>query len=1553
MRPPPDDNRERIGRWLARRIGERTGLATADIGWDRPFTELGLASLDMVALAVELGVWLGCEVETTLLFNQPDIAHVVQALAEAPAGEGAEAARPLARQEPLAIVGLACRFPGAPDATAFWRLLQEGGEAISDVPAWRWGPETFEPGDPKPGKAYVRRAGFVDGIDRFDPAFFGISAREARVMDPQHRLVLMTAWHALEDAGIPPARLAGTRTGVFVGIGASDYFGIMEQANIERDAYFGTGIAAAIASNRLSYLLDLRGPSLSIDTTCSSSLVALHQARASLLAGESDAAIVAGVNVIVCAGGMVTMSQSRMLSPTARCHTFDEAADGYVRGEGCGVVVLKRFSDALRDGDRIHALVAGSAVNQDGRSAGLTVPNGEAQVRLMRDALAAAGLAPGRIGLLEAHGTGTPLGDPIEVGAVRQVYGAPSEEEPVLRMGSVKTNIGHLEAAAGIAGLIKVVLAMAHQEVPPHRNFARLNPRIRLDGTRLQVASEAAGWPMSLRPRYAAVSSFGIGGTNAHAVMQDAPATALLVAPADPAPAEQLFVLSAKDPDTLREQARRHAQHLHALAPPGWEAACHTALARRAHLPHRLALVAANPAEAAQRLVEWAQQGHAPGVHDGLAPARREGGLAFLFTGQGAQYAGMGAALYGAHAGFMQALQQCDAVLASLGEPSVIERLYPAHGEPCDLARTEDAQPALFVLEYALAQVWLQAGFRPDALLGHSLGEYVAACIAGVFSLEDALALVTTRARLMQHSTPPGAMAAVQAPAELIGGLLAQCPPLAEQGLAVAARNTPEEIVLSGEPQALGALLARWREAGATVTPLHVARAFHSPLMAGMVEAFTERARAVTYHPPQWPLLSNLSGGVAGEEVACADYWVRHTLAPVAFAECAATLDGLGIRWLVEIGPHPVLGGCVRRMQPHAKVLPSMSRGSDAMRSLLDAWAAWHVAGGALDPDAAWRHRTAQAALPPVASLPPYAFRADRHWFADEHAAPPAAHAGAPSAPAHDPLAAALRAQPLTEHDEPRIEDYLFRCIARALRMGAQEQAALRAGFGAATLPEAGIDSLMAVELREAVRRDLGLDLPTRVLLDGRPVSSLVRHVREALAQAAGPAGEALPSLAHDAAARHEAFALGALGRAMWQAAQSATPVEPNDLYCEVDFDDDDVGAMEAAWNVLVQRHDMLRAEVGEGAMLRVLPHVPHYRIEVDDLAGEPALRQHMLLAQRREALSQAVLRTDRWPLFDLRATRLGAGRVRLHMRFSVLLVDTQSLAVLGAEWRLLGAGPQALPAPPAVTYRDYRLAVHAMEASSHPHFVRARDHWLAQHGALPPAPELPVTVPCTGAPARHASLRAHMAADAWRSLKRRLAAASLTPSAALLTLYVDVLRGWARRPAFSLGVVASQRLDLHPDVQRIVGDFAELSVLAVPQALPDDFEPRARLLQARLLDALDHLRFSAIGLVEGGVAPFLFNSMLHMTGEGEAAGRPAMVGRVAYTLTRGAGTRCEMQLTEEDDGALLLNWDVRLDTFAPGEPEQRFAQLVERLHALAEACAAREAGAAVEEVQP
>ncbi|WP_139825798.1 type I polyketide synthase, partial [Mycobacterium parmense] len=607
--------------------------------------------------------------------------------------------------ESFAIVGYAVRVPGAPDAEAFWDVLAQGRDAVSEVPPDRWDvDEFFDPDPDAPGKIVSRRAGFIDDVTGFDAPFFGLSNRETMLIDPQHRLLLETAWQAVEHSGTAPSALANTKTGVFMGLGTHDYLGLIsEQLSYDEiEAYVAIGTSSAAGAGRISYGLGLQGPAVSVDTACSSSLVAVHQACQALRLKECDLALAGGVNVMLSAKTAMTFSHAHMLAPDGKCKTFDAAADGYVRGEGCGVVIVKRLEDAIRDGDRIRAVIRGSAINQDGASGGLTVPNGVAQQRVITEALEAAGVAPGDVGYLEAHGTGTSLGDPIEVQAAGAVLGAGREADRPLLIGSVKTNIGHLEAAAGIAGLIKVILSLEHEVLPKHLNFQKPSPHIPWDRLAVRVVDEAVPWERGGRPRIAGVSSFGFSGTNSHVIIEEAP-TAVSAAQAEPVASDDrrfsLLPLSARSPAALTQLAEQYGSWLAEHPDASLADLCFTAGAARSHFEHRAALVVNSMESARECLGALAEGRPAPGLTKGECSDKPR--TAWLFPGQGSQYAGMARELFETEPVFAETMTRCAAAVAEVLEKPLLDVIFDPDGDDT-LRQTAYAQPALFAVEMGL-----------------------------------------------------------------------------------------------------------------------------------------------------------------------------------------------------------------------------------------------------------------------------------------------------------------------------------------------------------------------------------------------------------------------------------------------------------------------------------------------------------------------------------------------------------------------------------------------------------------------------------------------------------------------------------------------------------------------------------------------------------------------------------------------------------------------------------------------------------------------------------
>jgi acyl transferase domain-containing protein/acyl carrier protein len=947
---------------------------------DEPLERCGLSSRDAVALSGDLEEWLGTDVSPTLAWEYPTIEKIAAHLASA-SDEGARAAGRRAgdgdlgaREGAIAVVGMACRLPGSPDVAALWDNVIAGASCITPVPRERWDVDAlFDAALSKPGTVSTRWGGFIEGIDGFDNEFFSISRREAARMDPQQRLLLEVAWETLESAHIPANALRGSNTGVFIGISSSDYSFLACGGVSDVDAYTGTGNAHSIAANRLSYLFDLQGPSLAVDTACSSSLVALHLACQSLRLEECDGALVGGVNLLITPHLFAAFSRAGMMSADGACKTFDERADGYVRSEGCGMVLLKRLADAQRDGDHVLAVIRGSAVNQDGLTNGLTAPNGLSQQRVLRAALKSAGVTPDDIGLIEAHGTGTPLGDPIEVDALKAVLGAGNLERPCY-VGSLKTVLGHLEAAAGIAGILKAVLCLQHRRIPPHANFTRLNPRIRLEGTRLSIPAVALDWSAGGALRRAGVSSFGFGGTNAHVILEEYPRTDERSRPAR-APRAYVLPLSAKIDEALVASATELAAFLERDATVSPASLCVAYGAGRTAFGRRAGVVFSETAALPAVLRELATKGR----HDLAvrATATESPRLAFLFTGQGAQYAGMARELYETEPVFRAHLDACHEILRPHMEAPLLDVLQLGHHEaPTSIDDTANTQPALFAVEYSLFKLWEHWGVVPDAVAGHSVGEYAAACAAGVFSLEDGLKLVAARARLMQGLPAGGAMAAVAAGEETVAPLLLPF----EGRVAVAAVNGPDSVVISGAREAVDSVVHTCRSRGLRCTPLNVSHAFHSPLLDPILEDFRALARTVELRAPSIPIVSNVTGALAdGALMSSGEYWTDHMRRPVRFHDGVRALIDGGHRLFLEIGPHAVLTAMAEASCTEAgcEFIPSLRKSESNGSSLARAAASLFAAGRTLD----WRRFAGEARAPRDLRLPSYPFQRRRCWI--------------------------------------------------------------------------------------------------------------------------------------------------------------------------------------------------------------------------------------------------------------------------------------------------------------------------------------------------------------------------------------------------------------------------------------------------------------------------------------------------------------------------------------------------------------------------------------------
>ncbi len=1191
--------------------------------------------------------------------------------------------------EPIAIIGIGCRFPGANGPEAFWKLLQNGVDAITEVPPDRWDiNEYFDPTPGTPNKMYIRTGGFLDRVDLFDADFFGISPREAMRMDPQQRVLLETVWQAFEHAGLVPDKLAGSKTGVFIGISNNDYSNLQYRSGEIPDAYHGTGNALSIAANRISYWFDFHGPSIAIDTACSSSLVSVHLAVQSLRNGESNLAVAGGVNLILTPEANLIFSHARMMSLEGRCKTFDASADGYVRGEGCGIVILKRLSEALKNGNRILAVIRGSAVNQDGRSNGITAPSGLAQQEVIREALKNANIAAEQIGYIEAHGTGTILGDPIEVQSFGAVMKNRSKARPCL-IGSVKTNIGHLESASGIAGLIKATLALYHESIPAHLHFKQINPHIPINELPLEIPTTTRPWPSGTEHRFAAVHSFGFGGTNSHIILEEAPKQQSTQNEIDRP--LQILTLSAKNEQALNDYVKAYVGYLASHGPVSLADICFTANTGRSHFAHRLTVTAANIEQMRERLSALAQGQPVFEANRGERRTHRRAKIAFLFTGQGSQYAGMGRLLYETQPTFKQALERCDQILKSYLEKPLLSVMFPANGDTALIHESAYTQPALFAIEYALAQLWRSWGIEPDYLIGHSVGEYVAACIAGVFSLEDGLKLIAARGRLMSGLPHDGDMAVIFADQAKVSTAIESY----QDQVSIAGVNGPNNIVISGKKEAVQKIVEKFQSEGIESRSLKVSHAFHSPLMEPILDQFESIASEVNYQAPAIPIISNLTGKIVdANTVPDAKYWRQHIRNAVQFYAGMRTLAEMDCQVFIEQGPNPILIGMGKRCLPQSKALwvASLKQGQNDWQMLLNSLGQLYVAGVNID----WRgfdrdyHRQ-------LVSIPNYPFQRQRYWVEGTVQKRANIATDASQAMDHEPeMKSQARADETTPQPMLTRQAVLDAAPDRQVDLVTsflKQQLAAVMGLNIQRIDDhqpvnnLGLDSIMAIELKNKIERQLEVEYPIANLLEGPSIHQISQQLLDLIA-GSGSKREKIEA----AKERVLEYPLSHGQRALWLQHQVAPESIFNLLYAVRIRAKLDVDCLKDAFQILVERHPTLRStfHAVQGELVQRIHEQFEVYFQQVDASGwdEIELRQRV----QQEARQQFDL--ENGPLFRVHLFSRAEDDHILLETIHHIVADLWSQAIIANEigqiYSSLIAHQSPDLAPIALQYSDY-----------------------------------------------------------------------------------------------------------------------------------------------------------------------------------------------------------------------------------------------------------------------
>ncbi|WP_329408139.1 condensation domain-containing protein [Nocardia vinacea] len=1458
----------------------------------------------------------------------------------------------------IAIVGMACRFPGAPDLAAYWDLLASGREGLSrfsdDELAARGVPAAL-----RAHRNYVPVGGVIDDQDRFDPDHFGFTAGEAELLDPQLRLLLECSWNALGDAGHAGGAGLGA-VGVFTGASHSDYLAenlahYRRAADRDPLGYLQAtmGSITDYFPQQIAYRLDLTGPAMAVQATCATSLVAVHTAAQSLANGECDAALAGGVSLIVPQSRGYLHVPDAIFAADGHTRAFGAEASGMVHSQGVGIVLLRRLEDAVADGDPIYAVLRGSAVNHDGSGkAGFTAPSATGQARVVAEALAAADVETDEVGLIEGHGTATALGDHIELAALAAVFGDRTESDPIA-IGSVKSNIGHANTAAGIAAFIKTTLALHHGRIPATLHADPANPELTRHRGLFEVANRTRDWPRRDSPRIAGVSSFGIGGTNCHVVLEQAPADAL---DSDPDERAQLLLVSGRSEDSCRAQLDLAAAHIEAESRADY---AYTLLrGRHADGGWRSAAVLPKHAPAPQQVASRRR------------PAQRPR-IVFAFPGAGAQFSGMGWGLYRDEPVFADTIDTCAQVLRPLLDFDIGD-IVTGQAPQSAVDDVRYGQPALFAVSLATAMTLRGFGIAPDGVLGHSLGEYAAAVVAGMMDLPDAARLVAVRSLALAESAP-GGMLAVELGETALTDLLTDHP-----DLAIAAINAPDACVVSGPSAALSDLTTVLNRSGIRSTRLRIDAALHSPAVAGAVAAVRESAATVPTRPAAMPLYSTLTGQAT--RTVDAEHWARHLREPVRFAAAVRAGAGAQPTVIVQVGPGSALASLARRNAPAGLVaaLSTLPDADEAAETTALDRAALLVAVGQL-----W---CAGADLRPVGlhsrrqrvRLPGFPFQRRRVWIDPldepeavarlatsngrsaelaEHTSPPPALPGRDAIPAdsepdrHSEFrnheadnnihsvdesgydrAGTVRGHRVDPTDFTTPDEQLVATLWGEL-LGTPVTAT-DADFFAL-----GGTSMLATRMLEQLNEQQRADIRLRELLAQPTVATFAKLLAARRADPATSTAPAVtshysgqgrdsaqavdPGIRRDDGGRPttsvvaEPFPLTRVQHAYWVGRSGAFGLSDVSchIYVEYDCTDLDLDRYQQAWHRLIARHDMLRAIITEDGRNQVLDSVPDYRIRRHDLTDLPVTEREDTLADLRRQLSHRVHRPDRWPLFDVRAAAIDETTTRVFFGIDALICDAGSFLVLDRDLRHFYNDP-ATPLPPVRTrFADY-LAHTAtrLETSAH---RRAVDYWQQRIDLFPGPPALPTRTRTQTRPwfARRAG---QLDAAEWTSLRRICAEHGVTPSAVLLTAYADVLAAWSGDERFAVMLTLIDRPLALPGIEDVVGDFTTLLAHEVDRTGAESFADRVKQTQQRLFDDIDHRDYSALELLaetstrtgERQLLPVVFTSALDVADLIGADPDLEWAGKMVHGVSQTPQVWLDHQAFVHA-GGLQLQWDV------------------------------------------